>query len=765
MDGGDGTFWEPDSSDALADWWIELDLGRLVSASRIVVRFAESTQDRPADPFLQFHVHTATGQDPFGSDTGALEYDLAGGTTAPNLDQREFVFDLGPTLTHSDEWTGRLVQYVRLAVASRRGPRGEAVTQAAWEALRPADRGTVESLWAIAGEERLVSPQEYESLPPEQQGGRRYFRRERPRLAEVEVWTEGNNVGLGIIDRGGNLVEGNTNATPELAFDGNIRTNWNANVFSTVGDIAGWGLLTMDLGALLRLDAVRIITRRQVVRDERVLYGYELRGSDGSLAPDGSLIWIDLSSEDRLLNQNTRLFEDRFEARPLRYLEFHNLDVARRTKAHLGHRYHSAVTEIQVYAFGHPPEVTLTSPLIDLSDSRSLRTIEWEADTPPGTAVQIRTRTGNDLRTVSHYYLSTGEEVDSTGYYAKPSFFRGDIVDETVPGPGWSNWSQDYREPGEAIRSPSPRRYVTVQARLLSETPEAAATLRSLRLRTLPPLADELIAEVTPKSEVPPGVLVDFDVFVEPTFERFRPGFDLVRLTAPARAPLALLRVARGTEIELEAGTAEVFERAAGDSLFRNGAGRALEVDGVGTDTLQVRLPTAVRSSPPSTVRLSFQSTVYQSGSTFGVDVAHSSDQQVWQRADPGDVVSDELSVGSGLTVLTPLGGNSIQLADGGPGVFTPNGDGIGDRAVFEFVVLNINVEREAGVEIYDLRGRRIRRLTESRPSANGAYRLEWDGDDENGDRVPPGVYVARIDIDADGGGDDAAAVVVGVAY
>ena len=84
----------------------------------------------------------------------------------------------------------------------------------------------------------------------------------------------------------------------------------------------------------------------------RVLYGYLLRGSDGARAPDGSFIWEDLSSEDRLLNQNTRLFEDRFDARGLRFLEFRNLDIARRTLAYLGHRVPSVVTEIEVYAEG-----------------------------------------------------------------------------------------------------------------------------------------------------------------------------------------------------------------------------------------------------------------------------------------------------------------------------------------------------------------------------------------------------------------------------
>ena len=64
--------------------------------------------------------------------------------------------------------------------------------------------------------------------------------------------------------------------------------------------------------------AVRIIAGVGAKR----LIGYILRGSDGSLAPDGSLIWEELSGETRQQNRNTGLFEDHFEPRPIRFLEF-----------------------------------------------------------------------------------------------------------------------------------------------------------------------------------------------------------------------------------------------------------------------------------------------------------------------------------------------------------------------------------------------------------------------------------------------------------
>ncbi|HIC68556.1 MAG TPA: discoidin domain-containing protein, partial [Candidatus Latescibacteria bacterium] len=464
MDGNPRTFWEPSSTDAVENWWVEIDLGRLVSATRIVVRFSEDSETNRADPFLQFKVHSATGQSPFGTGSSSLDFTFVGGTTQPNEDQRLFEFDIDPLLKATDEWSGRLVQYVRISATASRGARAELMKAEEFEALVPDDRGSIDHVWVIAGEERLVSAERYAELPAQQQGGMRHYRRERPRLAEVEVWTVGDNISIGIVDRGGELRDPNPAASPRKAFDGRITTNWSAVVYSTVGAIADWGVLTMDLGALFRVNAVRVITR--LAGGAKTLFGYQLRGSDGSLAPDGTLVWDVLNSEDRQLNiSSTRLFEDRFPLRNVRFLEFRNIDVARATLAYKGNRITSTVTEIQIFAKGFLPELVLTSDLIDLQSTRTLTTIDWDADTPAGSAVELRTRSGNDLREINRYFKKDGTEVDSTAYKTKvPSFQQGDITTEVLPGPGWSNWSQAYVAPGEIVRSPSPRRYTMIQA-------------------------------------------------------------------------------------------------------------------------------------------------------------------------------------------------------------------------------------------------------------------------------------------------------------
>ena len=758
IDGDPTTAWEPDPADPLQNWVMEIDLGRLVSATRVVLRFAEA-----GDPFLQFRVHSAGGQNPFGTAdrSGALDYTLVGGTTQPNRDQRVFEFDLEPLGTHTDEWTGRIMQYLRIAVTATNGGRAQPVSAEDYQGLAAQDQGSVEYLWNIAGEERLVTTQRYDQLPLDQQGGVRYYRRERPQLAEVEVWGVGENIALGIVGRGGSLQDVNPNSSPELAVDGNVRTEWQGMVYFPTGETAEWGLLNVDLGAHFLVHAVRIITRV----GGRNLIGYTLRGSDGSLAPDGSFIWGELSGETRQLNQNTRLFEDLFAPRPIRFLEFRNLDIARRTRAHEGHRILSTVTEIQVFANGHLPILGMTSDLIDLQSSRALTTIDWEADTPPGTSVEIRTRTGNDLREVNRYFKKDGTEVANLEEYeGLPSFFQGDILTEFLPGPGWSNWSQIYIEPGEVIRSPSPRRYMMIQARLLSPEAGSAASLRSIQAHFTAPLAERIAGEIEPKREVPIGELTDFDLFIRPSFTAQNPGFDRIRLIAPSQANIELRRVSLGDENEFAAGDEEIFAAVA-EGRFENGAGEALELVGAASDTLQLGLPRVLRQGSADIVRLSFSSRVFLTGATFAAEVGHSTQADNWQRVDPADPVGDELAVGEGLTVLTAASHGRIGKVKVDPAAFTPNGDGVNDTAVLSFSVLKVNVARPVAVEFYDLAGRRMRRLSEQRNLANGLYRIVWDGRDEGGNLVAPGLYLARIEVDDDAGDNNSEARLVGVVY
>lgn len=66
-------------------------------------------------------------------------------------------------------------------------------------------------------------------------------------------------------------------------------------------------------------------------------------------------------------------------------------------------------------------------------------------------------------------------------------------------------------------------------------------------------------------------------------------------------------------------------------------------------------------------------------------------------------------------------------------------------------------------VALYDLSGRRVRTLWADRPATAGRKRLQWDGRDDGGRLVAPGLYLLRVEIEADM--DDVWIGAVGVVY
>jgi len=102
-------------------------------------------------------------------------------------------------------------------------------------------------------------------------------------------------------------------------------------------------------------------------------------------------------------------------------------------------------------------------------------------------------------------------------------------------------------------------------------------------------------------------------------------------------------------------------------------------------------------------------------------------------------VTSDITGQGSGL-----FGGVYVE-----PRVFTPNGDNVNDEVVVFYDILRLLQPRPVEVSVYDLGGRRVR-LIESPGRTTGGHSATWDGRDDAGSIVPPGVYVVRVNAEAD---------------
>lgn len=321
-----------------------------------------------------------------------------------------------------------------------------------------------------------------------------------------------------------------------------------------------------------------------------------------------------------------------------------------------------------------------------------------------------------------------------------------------------------YTQSGDAVTSPSPRKYLMIQVRLLSDDPYAAATLRSIAIHFRNPVAQQVVGEISPNKEVPGGRSQDFDLFIKPTFISANPGFDDILIEAPPGVDMNLLEVSLGKEEDFLTGTTKDFLPDQ-DGVFRSEDGRRLEVLKDRSDSLWVRLPEPVKMGNADLLCIRFQSILFLNGTVFLASVGRASVSGSWQRVDPGDATG-KLAPGRSLTVFVSTGERIIGNVEIGPNPFTPNGDGTNDEVVFAFSVFKANVPRTVEVVLYDLDGRRLRTLSERRVSAAGRYVLRWDGKDEFGDMVFPGLYLAHIYVGADSDvAERRAAYAVYVAY
>ena len=353
--------------------------------------------------------------------------------------------------------------------------------------------------------------------------------------------------------------------------------------------------------------------------------------------------------------------------------------------------------------------------------------MHWTANAPPGTQVRVRTRSGNQLDQRIRYFTSTGQEVNEAKYRKLLSFQRGDSTVTIIPGPDWSPWSLPYSVPGAPITSPSPRRYVMIEATLRSDDPDAAVLLRSLRLALDAPLASQILGEIDPSRTLQRGQPQTFTLLLRPAFQDGNNGFDQVLVELPP-----------GTEMDLIDGAvgAEQYGR---DQLERLPTG---------PDSLWVRLPAPVVQGQ-DLVSLRFSGALYLVSNAFEVQVGRGQGaDQVWQRVDSG------VNAGRGLTVFTPFTKAVLGEVVASSNPFTPNGDGINDVVELVFSVFQVQGAKALILEVYGLDGRSVQRVEQAAATAAGVQRLTWDGRDRLGRLLPPGLYLCRVGVEVDAEGE-----------
>ncbi|MFA6109222.1 MAG: gliding motility-associated C-terminal domain-containing protein [Candidatus Latescibacterota bacterium] len=365
-----------------------------------------------------------------------------------------------------------------------------------------------------------------------------------------------------------------------------------------------------------------------------------------------------------------------------------------------------------------------------------------------------------------------------------PPINRKDRSSEPLPKlPDAVLWSgfQPVRN-GQLITVPSERPFFQLKVDFKSAAPDAATVVRNLYFEQLfPPALQEVRAEIVPAAEVAAGADTVFTYALRPRMLAADAGFNRIRVTTPTVIErLEKVELGYGLSGLVRRQTLEAELLARTDSFFVVGLPSTIKPATARGDSLVVLVEFRGRVLDAKTT---FAGAVFldEAGPRDRTDysglVIPMTDDPLTGRVDtlaqilPQQVVEGNvLPFGGGgdrntLSVVTSVADDIqrvVERLEVSPKAFTPNGDGINDQAEISFDLLRVVVPVPVSVEVYDLAGRRVWQAT--RAAKISSYLERWNGMNQDGTLVPPGVYLVKVTAETDAG-DIVATRLVAVAY
>ena len=362
---------------------------------------------------------------------------------------------------------------------------------------------------------------------------------------------------------------------------------------------------------------------------------------------------------------------------------------------------------------------------------------------------------------------------------------RGEIRDDPD---AWTPWSAPYGQEGTSgiavenindaqlgaiVTTPGPRRYFQVRVELVSRDLEAATGVGQLAFTVFPPAAERIVGEIYPR-QVELAVPQTFTYAVMPT--RIRPGrdsgFDTFEIATPVR-----VEAIDSIQVLFRDGRTE-----AADFSSQNLSPSALPTDptadfgieAVEERRFRVRFPIIADSDladdEAAVLRIRFRCRVLRYGTTFTGWAGNTETGITGQKILAGNaahlgpedatfppVGTEDPRV---LSVDVPFAGGDILINTRAvPRPFSPNGDGVNDRTRISYDLSRLIGPVPVEVRVLDLAGRLVRRLF-SGEQGGGHWSIPWNGTNSSGELVPPGIYLAHVDVRSSASAETATTVV-----
>lgn len=374
--------------------------------------------------------------------------------------------------------------------------------------------------------------------------------------------------------------------------------------------------------------------------------------------------------------------------------DFFEVDTARyvmirveRQDPSLTNPFSTTFGEIEVYGTGYLSEGRFTSVVRDAGQSVNWNRVSWNGNIPAGTAIRMQVRSGST------------PNVNAS----------------------WSPWSDEVTVPNSLFTVYEPRRYMQYRVNLYTFTIETPR-LDEVRISwdTL------LVANRTEASVVPQTAPIlkegEFEYRVTVNQDARSTGVDT--LIVFTDVPLVVNRVVVNDltipfNVSLRPGQVVV------------GFGSTINFN--------------------ATLVVGFRFTPFLEQTVFPSVVISRQNPTNPQRVD-ATITSNNLESWTLAAVGVPE--RIIVDAHTDPNPFTPNGDGKNDQTRFSFFVSNLTEERPIQVKVYDVTGRLVKTVLDTKSTAQAYVEqnaILWDGRDDNGRLLPPGLYIYQIIVEVDG--------------
>ena len=490
--------------------------------------------------------------------------------------------------------------------------------------------------------------------------------------------------------------------------------------------------LTFDFGAPLLLERIRFFPRTKHLAD-RFVETFRIGINDGDPLKDGSrefLLgrWGDELDFDIIydITENTEaVIELPLPAEPVRRVLF---SAAENTRGIW------EIAELEIYGNGFAPFADYVSNVIDLGGWASLGELTWAGREEEGGSVALSMRSGLDADP-NIYWRTTFRGGERTRFDAKgrpltlASYNKlalGERAGTTHDTENWAFWGgYDFTAGQGVMVGDGPQRYVQLRADF-SSSRETSGQLDWVQFAvSIPPVAQRAVAEISPAA-APPGEVTAFTYKLRTVLASDDLGFDRLDIDTPVQAQSV-------------------------DAVRISGEPVAFEVVRLDEAGFAVQLPKIDAQRTEELIEVDFQTAIFKFGTVFSGWISNSDQpQEVPQSLESGD--ADALSESNRLSVgLTRLGEQAIGDLALTPSVFSPNGDGINDAVRIECNVLNLVGPVQVESSVYDLSGRLLG-VVGSDWTSSGRYVGAWDGRDERGEQVPPGLYILRVSVETDKG-------------